>query len=142
MTDIHTKKQRSYNMSRIKGKNTGPELVLRKFLSAKNIKGYKLNYKLTGKPDIVFLKQKIAIFVDGCFWHKCPKCFIQPKNNRKFWEDKINGNVARDKSIKQKLQREGWFVIRLWEHDIKKDIKRGYILIKNTLQKRERYNEI
>src|SRR3989338_6608055 len=106
MPDVHTKKQRSYNMSMIRSKNTKPEIILRKLLSASGVKGYRINYKLTGKPDIVFPKQKIAIFVDGCFWHMCPKCYIQPKSNPKFWINKIKGNVKRDKKDKELLDRK------------------------------------
>jgi len=116
MVDVHTKKQRSYNMSMIKGRNTKPELIIRKLLSSKGIRGYRLNYKLSGKPDIVFTKYKLAIFVDGCFWHKCPKCFIEPDKNKKFWKNKINGNVERDKKVNQALKKGGWKVLRFWEH--------------------------
>ena len=77
----------------IKERNTEPELILRKIVSSRGIKGYRLNYKLKGKPDMVFNKYKLAIFVDGCFWHKCPKCYIQPKNNKEFWVKKINGKL-------------------------------------------------
>ena len=136
MTDVHTKKQRSYNMSMIKGKDTKPELILRKLLSSSGIKGYRLNYKLTGKPDIVFSKYRLAFFIDGCFWHKCPKCFIQPDNNKKFWKNKINGNVERDKKINKSLKKDGWKVLRFWEHLLKKDPNKVYTRIVKELKKR------
>ena len=122
MTDVLTKKQRSYNMSRIRGQNTLPELIVRKILSSNNIRGYRLDSIICGKPDIVFTKYKIAIFIDGCFWHKCPICFKMPKQNKKFWSTKINRNAERDNEVNKQLKREGWTVIRLWEH----------LLIKNT----------
>lgn len=120
MVDVHTQQKRSYNMSRIKCKNTKPELVIRKLLSSNGIRGYRLNYKLTGKPDIVFTKYKLAIFIDGCFWHKCPKCFISPDKNKIFWKKKINGNVQRDNDVNKILKKEGWTVLRFWEHLLKK----------------------
>jgi len=121
MADIHTKKQRSYNMSMIKCRDTKPEILLRKLLFANGARGYRINYRLKGKPDIVFPKQKLAVFVDGCFWHKCPKCFQKPATNKTFWLDKINSNVKRDKKINSTLNKSGWKVIRFWEHDIRKN---------------------
>lgn len=122
MVDVHTKEQRSYNMSQIRSKNTKPEVVLRKKLFAEGMKGYRINYKLLGKPDIVFTKQRVVIFVDGCFWHRCPKCFIKPITNRKFWNRKINGNVKRDKKINELLVKNGYTVKRFWEHEIKSNL--------------------
>ena len=119
MTDVLTKKQRSFNMSRIKGQNTRPEFFLRKVLSIAGFKGYRLHYKLIGRPDIAFPKKKTAIFIDGCFWHKCPKCFIKPGTNRAFWGKKISSNVLRDKTVNTELKKLGWRVIRIWEHQIR-----------------------
>lgn len=107
-------------MSRIRAKDTQPEIILRKAISKAGIKGYRLNYRLLGKPDIVFLKRKIAIFIDGCFWHKCPKCFKKPATNKKFWLEKIDSNVKRDRFVSARLKKEGWKVLRIWEHDLKK----------------------
>ncbi len=121
MADVLTKKQRSYNMSRIKGRDTKPELSLRKLLFRKGVRGYRTHYKLPGKPDIVFLSKKVAIFIDGCFWHKCPKCFIEPETRKGFWLNKISGNVKRDKEVKKLLKKDKWKVLRFWEHEVKKD---------------------
>jgi len=121
MADVHTKKQRSYNMSMIRNKDTEPELILRKLLTAHGIRGYRINYKLTGKPDIVFTKYKVAIFVDGCFWHKCPKCYREPDNNKEFWVEKINGNMKRDKKVNRQLGEKRWKVLRFWEHLLRKN---------------------
>ena len=137
MADVHTKEQRSYNMSQIKSKNTKPEVVLRKKIFAGGLRGYRINYKLPGKPDIVFTKHKVAVFVDGCFWHKCPKCFVQPTTNKKFWNEKIKGNVQRDKKVNQLLAKSGYITLRFWEHEIKSNLNNNYILIKNTLLKKE-----
>lgn len=134
MVDVHTKKQRSYNMSMIKGKSTSPEVILRKCLFSQGNRGYRVNLGITGKPDIVFTKNKLAIFIDGCFWHKCPRCYIVPKNNKKFWKKKINGNVKRDKQVNQILKKEGWKVIRFWEHDVKSDLEKCYKKISKKLK--------
>lgn len=136
MTDVLTRKQRSYNMSQIKGKNTKPEVALRRLLFSRMIRCYRVNTKLFGKPDIVFPKYRIVVFVDGCFWHKCPKCFIRPRNNRKFWDKKISGNVRRDRKVNRILKKEGWKVIRLWEHLIRTNINNCYILVAQELKKR------
>jgi DNA mismatch endonuclease, patch repair protein len=135
MVDVLTKRQRSYNMSMIKAGNTGPEIALRRLLSASGLKEYRLHYRLTGKPDIVFPKRKIAIFIDGCFWHKCPRCFTVPETNKQFWEGKINSNIKRDKIVNNELRKNGWVIIRIWEHEVnnKKLIKRKIIdKIKNA----------
>lgn len=130
--DVLTKSQRSYNMSRIKSKNTKPEQILRKILSQSKIKGYRSHYNLTGKPDIVFPGKRIAIFIDGCFWHKCPKCFKKPATRTRFWMMKISGNVTRDKLVNRELKKAGWKVIRIWEHQVKtKPFSSALRLIKN-----------
>jgi len=121
MVDVLTKKQRSYNMSQIKGRDTKPELSLQKLLFGKGARGYRVHYKLTGKPDIVFPSRKVAIFIDGCFWHKCPKCFIEPETRKEFWLNKISGNVKRDKQVNKILKKDEWKVLRFWEHEVRKD---------------------
>lgn len=121
MTDVLTKEQRKYNMSRIRGKNTSPELIIRKMLFASGIRGYRIHYNLLGKPDIVFIKKKIAIFIDGCFWHKCPIDFKEPETRTDLWMKKINDNVRRDKVNIQKLTSDGWTVLRFWEHEVRKE---------------------
>jgi DNA mismatch endonuclease (patch repair protein) len=120
MTDVLTLKQRKKNMSRIRGKNTGPEIKLRKLLWSRGIRGYRIHYNLLGKPDIVFTKKKIAIFIDGCFWHKCSICFQKPETRKEFWMKKISSNVERDLKNTRQLQEEGWTVLRFWEHEIRK----------------------
>lgn len=105
-------------MSMIKCRNTKPELVLRKMLLKLGYKGFRRNYKLFGKPDLVFVKRRVVLFVDGCFWHKCPKCFKTPETNKSFWKTKIDANVKRDKVVNKQLKELGWEVIRIWEHEI------------------------
>ena len=108
-------------MSNIRGKNTGPELKLRKLLWSHGIRGYRIHYNLPGKPDIVFTKKKIAIFIDGCFWHKCPICFQEPETRKEFWMKKIQSNVERDDKVNLQLKSDGWTVMRFWEHDVRKN---------------------
>ena len=121
MTDVLTREQRTRNMSNIRGKNTGPELKLRKLLWSHGIRGYRIHYDLPGKPDIVFTKKKIAIFIDGCFWHKCPICFQEPETRKEFWMKKIQSNVERDDKVNLQLKSDGWTVMRFWEHDVRKN---------------------
>ncbi|MBO5003062.1 very short patch repair endonuclease [Methanocorpusculaceae archaeon] len=120
MTDVLTPEQRKRNMSRIRGKNTSPELKLRKMLWESGIRGYRVHYKLPGKPDIVFTRKKVVVFVDGCFWHKCPVCFRPPETNAEFWNDKLQKNVERDLKVTKELEDLGWTVLRFWEHEVKK----------------------
>lgn len=120
--DVLTAEQRSYCMSQIKGKNTKPELALRKALWSLGYR-YRVKNRLPGKPDLVFASLRTVIFVDGCFWHKCPDHFVQPKTRPQFWLDKINGNVVRDCRNNESLRAEGWQVIRIWEHEIKESLE-------------------
>lgn len=136
MVDVLTREQRSFNMSRIRGSDTGPEVLLRKWLFSKGLRGYRVKAKVFGKPDIVFPKYRVAVFVDGCFWHRCPKCFVRPETNRKFWEDKIGGNIKRDKAVNEKLTGEGYTVIRFWEHEIKSNLNGCYLRIRKELVRR------
>lgn len=125
MTDVHNKKTRSYNMSRIKGKNTKPEMLVRKFLHENGFR-YRLNFsKLPGKPDIVLPKYKTVIFINGCFWHghKGCKFFVIPKTRTKWWTEKINGTIKRDEIKIKELEIIGWVVKTLWECELKPDIR-------------------
>ncbi len=122
MVDVHTPEQRRKNMSAIKRKNTKPEVQLRKLLWAEGLR-YRVKNNLPGKPDIVFPAEKIVIFIDGCFWHRCPQHFINPVTRAEFWDKKISGNVKRDNHINEILRADGWQVLRFWEHEIKKNCK-------------------
>ena len=118
MTDVLSKKQRSYVMSRIKSSKTGPEMIVKKELVKNGIKGFRMGVTVEGNPDFVNKKKKIAVFIDGCFWHKCPKHFRMPKTNKTFWLKKIDSNVKRDRNINRKLKKYNWKVIRFWEHEV------------------------
>lgn len=120
--DVHTKAQRSYNMSRVRSKNTLPERLIFDVLK-KNKLTFKKHYKLSGKPDVVFLKKKIAVFIDGEFWHG--KNFKKQKSSLpEFWFKKIGDNIKRDKKNRKILKQEGWEIIRLWDKDILKNTGR------------------
>jgi len=136
MADILTKEQRSYNMSQIRYKDTKPELLLRKLLFKNGIRGYRIGPKLPGRPDIVFGRHKLAVFVDGCFWHKCPKCFVKPRTNRGFWMKKINGNVRRDRRVERRLHELGYETLRFYEHEIRLDLNRCYLTIYRRLARK------
>ncbi len=117
MADVHTKKQRSYNMSRIRSKNTKPEMIVRSWLHKQGYR-FRLHDKtLPGKPDIVLKKYKTVIFVHGCFWHGHKNCkhYVVPKTRTEWWLDKINGNIARDKKAQKQLKKLGWKVVNVWE---------------------------
>ena len=130
MADVHTPEQRSYNMSRIRSKNTKPEELVRKFLFSQGFRYPKNDARLPGKPDIVLPKYKTVIFVNGCFWHGHEGCryFVWPKNNAEFWKEKITGNIQRDKHNHQLLANQGWRVIEIWECQLKRSV------VDNTLQ--------
>lgn len=121
MADTHSPQVRSYNMSRIRSTNSKPELILRRALWAHGLRGYRIHKKVVGKPDIVFTRKMIVVFVDGCFWHHCPTCFVPPKSNNDYWDKKILRNTTRDSEVTQTLQEAGYRVLRLWEHQILKD---------------------
>lgn len=117
--DVFTKEKRSEVMSRIRGKgNKDTEVALAKLFRANSISGWRRHYAITGKPDFAFPKYKLAVFVDGCFWHSCPKHGVQPKGNKEFWSLKLATNKARDRRVDRQLRMKGWRVMRIWEHDL------------------------
>ncbi len=133
--DTHTPIQRKYNMSRIKSSNTLIELRFRKFIWKKGLRGYRIKSKIAGKPDIYFPKQKVAVFIDGCFWHKCPIDFIRPKSRNNYWDIKIENNIKRDKKIDQVLKIQKIKVIRFWEHEIENGIEKCYSILRIAYEK-------
>lgn len=105
-------------MASIKGKNTKPEIIIRKLLWAQGIRYRIHNKKIIGTPDIAIKKKRTAVFLDGCFWHGCSKCYKVPKTNRKFWKDKLEYNKQRRRKVRYELKKEGWKVLEFWEHQI------------------------
>lgn len=124
MADVFTKQKRSEVMSKIRGKgNKDTELAMIRIFREYHISGWRRNQPVFGKPDFIFPKKKVAVFVDGCFWHGCPKHSTSPKNNREFWEKKLGANKDRDKLVNGELRKKGWVVVRIWEHELKEKDK-------------------
>lgn len=123
MADVHTKETRSYNMSRIKGKDTKPEILVRKYLFSQGFRYRLYDKTLPGKPDIILPKYKTVVFVHGCFWHKHEECryFVVPKTRTEWWMNKINGNVENDRKKREQLEQMGWKIIIVWECELKKE---------------------
>jgi DNA mismatch endonuclease (patch repair protein) len=133
MPDVFTREKRSAVMSRIRGRgNKDTELLLAKFFRAERISGWRRHSALPGKPDFTFPKQRLVIFVDGCFWHQCPKHSNLPANNAAFWLKKLTGNKTRDRLVTVTLRKKGWRVIRIWEHELRNP-KRVLIRIRTAL---------
>lgn len=123
--DNLTPEQRRKNMQNIRSLNTKSELILAKAFRKQKIY-FTRNVKIiTGKPDFVFRKKKIAVFVDSDFWHGHPKRCIMPKSNKTYWNKKIKRNRQRDKKVNKELKKAGWKVVRIWEHDIKNNLTRN-----------------
>ena len=119
MPDVFSKEKRSDVMSRIRGRgNRDTELALVRLLRERRISGWRRHQPLCGKPDFVFRKQRVAVFVDGCFWHGCPRHATMPVNNAEFWSRKLIGNRKRDRQTTLTLKSLHWRVIRVWEHEL------------------------
>ena len=104
-------------------RNKSTEIKLIKYFKKNGIKGWRRNYKIFGKPDFVFITSKVAIFVDGCFWHGHNCRNTKPKDNKEYWDKKIDRNIQRDKQVTKHLERIGWTVIRIWECELKDENK-------------------
>ncbi len=127
---------KSYTVSRImssnKARDTNPEIIFRKELWRSGLKGYRNHsIRIIGRPDISFGKKKIAVFVNGCYWHRCPYCDLPlPKHNRAFWKKKFEANSKRDKRREEELKKEGWKVFVFWECKIKVSVKKSVEKVK------------
>ena len=120
MADVFSKTKRSEVMSRIRGRgNKDTELALIRVFRAQQITGWRRHRPLFGKPDFVFPKLRLAVFVDGCFWHGCPKHATKPRTNAAFWKRKFAVNKKRDRLVSQTLRKAGWRVLRIWEHELR-----------------------
>jgi DNA mismatch endonuclease (patch repair protein) len=123
MTDVHEPEVRSYNMSQIRGKDTRPEIIVRKFLHSKGFRFRLHDKNLIGRPDIVLRKHNTVIFIHGCFWHGHQGCkyFVIPKTRTEWWVNKINRNREKDVETFAELKKEGWNIITIWECELKRD---------------------
>lgn len=121
MSDVFTKKKRSQVMSRIRGKgNKETEEIIASLLRRNNLVGWRRHQPVFGHPDFIFRKHQLALFIDGCFWHCCPRHSNLPANNRIFWRLKLASNRARDLLVTRTLKKNGWKVLRVWEHELRR----------------------
>jgi DNA mismatch endonuclease, patch repair protein len=123
MTDNLTREQRSYAMSRIRRRDTKPELTLRKALWAAGLRGYRIDRRnLPGRPDLSWGIGQVAVFVDGAFWHGHPSAF-RPGKSGAYWDEKIRKNMERDRRSTEALEAMGWKVLRIWDFELKRDLE-------------------
>jgi DNA mismatch endonuclease (patch repair protein) len=124
MVDVFSEAKRSDVMSRIRSRgNEETELTLVRIFRSNKITGWRRNSALDGKPDFVFPKERLVLFVDGCFWHCCPIHGTQPASNQSYWHPKLERNKARDKRVSRALRKSGWRVLRVWHHDLRESRK-------------------
>jgi DNA mismatch endonuclease (patch repair protein) len=122
-------------MSKILSKNNKrTEIVLLQIMRSSGISGWHRHVKLAGTPDFRFRNQRVVIFVDGCFWHGCPKCYTRPKTKRRFRDTKVANNKSRDRRVSKELKEAGWKVIRIWEHSLAKQPVRCIKRIQKALR--------
>lgn len=121
MADVFSRSKRSQVMSRIRGRgNRDTELAIVSLLRRYRLSGWLRHQPIVGRPDFIFRKERVALFVDGCFWHGCAQHANLPVNNRKFWAKKLSDNKNRDRRVTSELRRSGWKVVRIWEHELKR----------------------
>ena len=109
-------------MARVRGRgNKSTEEKLARLFRKAGITGWRRHLRLPGTPDFAFPKLRFALFVDGCFWHGCPRCYTRPKTNRAFWDKKLRDNRARDRKVTRELRDQGWSVLRIWSHSLRRD---------------------
>ncbi len=112
---------KSEQMARVRTRDTAAEVTLRRALWARG-RRYRVHAKLPGRPDVVFPGQRLAVFVDGCFWHGCPEHYTAPATNSPFWRRKLDENAERDRRVDRQLEEQGWRVLRLWEHEVEREL--------------------
>ncbi len=129
----------SKTMKANKGKDTGPEMVLRRALTQSGLRGYRIHWReASGSPDIAYPGRKLAIFVHGCFWHHCPHCDLPiPRSNAGYWRRKFELNTDRDERKRQALEGAGWTVLPFWEHQVKDDVAGCVETVRETLAREE-----
>src|SRR5688572_9652543 len=118
--DKVSRRKRSQVMATVRSAgNRATELKLVSLFRLESISGWRRRQLLIGKPDFVFRKQRVAVFVDGCFWHGCPLCYRRPSSHRSYWDAKVARNRARDSEVTKALRAAGWQVCRIWEHEFR-----------------------
>lgn len=119
-------------MSNIKGRDTAPEMLLRKALWHRGFR-FRVNFRVGGtRPDIVFTSRKLAVFIDGCFWHGCPHHYVMPRTRPEFWSEKLESNTRRDRKQTVALIESGWHVLRFWEHEVDSDLAQVVTAVANA----------
>ena len=135
--DIFSPEKRSEIMRRVRSDETWPEQILRKALFSRGWRYRKNVKKLHGKPDLVFAKAKVVVFVHGCFWHQHEGCKAadRPKSRQDYWQKKLERNIARDLEIQERLKKEGWHVIVIWECELRRDVRAMVERVEEELKK-------
>lgn len=139
MADVLTREQRSFNMSRIRSTgNETTEGALAAAFRAARIKGWRRHTSLPGRPDFAFPRSRVAVFVHGCFWHGCPRCYRKPQTNRSYWSAKVARNRARDRIVRRLLRSLGWRIVTAWEHglDSSAGLRRALARIERAIERR------
>lgn len=116
--DTVSPQERSAIMRRVKSKNTSLEKKVRSALHSRGLR-YRLNYPLSGKPDLVFVRARVVVFIDSCYWHGCPEHLRMPSSNQEYWKAKIERNIKRDANVNASYANTEWHVVRIWEHQLK-----------------------
>ncbi len=129
------KLSKSEQMARVRSKNTDSELALRRAVWKEGLR-YRLHTRLPGTPDIAFPGARVAVFVDGCFWHGCPEHYTRPVRNAEFWRAKLKRNQARDKRVDRELDVAGWLVVRIWEHELRDDLNACVRRVRRAVSRR------
>ena len=138
MADVLTRAQRSHNMASIRSRgNASTEQAFIRLLRGEGITGWRRHASLPGKPDFVFRKERLAIFVDGCFWHGCSRCYRLPSQHRAYWREKVRLNRNRDRRAGRELRELGWTILRVWEHSLENQSGRVAVVrrLRRTLKK-------
>jgi len=126
MVDVFSKEKRSSIMSRVRARaNVATELAMVSLLRQYGITGWRRHVRLFGNPDFVFARERLVLFVDGCFWHGCPLHGSVPVSNRTFWDAKLARNRARDREVNRTLRTRGWRILRVWQHDLRNNAQSG-----------------
>jgi len=137
MTDVFTKAKRSEVMSRVRSRgNLSTELRMISIFRSYGISGWRRNRPVFGRPDFVFPAERVAVFVDGCFWHGCPRHYTAPAGHAAFWRRKLDANRTRDRLVTRTLTRAGWKVFRIWEHALTGDGRRVALRVLKVLAMR------
>jgi DNA mismatch endonuclease (patch repair protein) len=118
--DNLTKRQRHENMAKVRSQvNASTELKVMRALRLAGLTGWRRHLPVFGRPDFAFPKSRVALFIDGCFWHGCPRCYQAPKSSSAFWRQKLSKNRKRDRQVSRQLRNDGWKVVRVWECELK-----------------------